>query len=247
MKIVATDLDRTLFSNGKQKIRKGAIREFEELVRINNITLVYVTGRYLKLLKEGIKEYLAPKAKYYVCDVGTSIYTENFERDSDWDSLQGEVWNNHDSGYVAEVLKDFDFLKEQEEIKQNKFKQSYYLKDDSSLDLVKKRLAEKGLLCEVIYSYDTEEETGLLDIQPKGINKEGALEYVRKKLGALKKDVIYSGDSGNDYHPLTAGYKGVLVGNAHEDLKKQLEGKVYIAKNYYVLGIIEGMKHYEFI
>ncbi len=246
MKIIATDLDRTLFSNGKEKIRENAMEEFKGLVERNDVELVFVTGRYLKLMRDGISKYQPPLAKYYICDVGTSIYNEEFERVKEWDEVQTKIWNMHDSSYIREVLSEVTFLKEQEKIKQNKFKQSYYVEDGENVDLVLKKLEEAKIKCEVIYSYDTEEEIGLLDVQPKGINKEGALEFVRSKLGVSKRDVLYSGDSGNDYHPLTAGYKGVLVGNAHDDLKKKLEGKVYIAKENYVLGIIEGAKHYAF-
>ncbi len=246
MNLLATDLDRTLFHNGKEPYEEGSMEELKELLKKNNVSVIFVTGRYKELVKEGIKDYNPPLPSYVIADVGTSIYKyENgeFIRDEDWDEELKKIWKNHDRFFIREVLKDFEKLKEQEEIKLNKFKQSYYLEDEEEVELVKEKLEEEGIPAEVIYSYDTEERTSLLDIQPKGVSKEGAIRFLIKKIGVDEEKVVYSGDSGNDLHPLIA-FKGILVGNANSDLKKLLKNKVYQAKSNYSAGIIEGCKYY---
>ena len=75
----------------------------------------------------------------------------------------------------------------------------------------------------------------------------------------MKKDIVFCGDSGNDIFPLTAGFCGVLVRNADnqlvENVKKAMgenpDLKVYFAKGdfmgltgYYTSGVIEGAYHY---
>ena len=77
--------------------------------------------------------------------------------------------------------------------------------------------------------------------------------------GATKEDVVFCGDSGNDIFPLTAGFSGVLVKNADDQLVENVKKvmnqnpdlKVYFAKGnfkglngYYTSGVIEGAYHF---
>ena len=82
---------------------------------------------------------------------------------------------------------------------------------------------------------------------------------VAEEHGVTKEDVVFCGDSGNDIFPLTAGFRGVLVKNADEQLVENVKKamnqnpklKVYFAKGdfrglqgYYTSGVIEGAYHY---
>ena len=118
----------------------------------------------------------------------------------------------------------------------------------------------KGRFDEVIvYSFDSQSGDGLLDFLPNSATKQTALEYVAAEFGAKKEDVVFCGDSGNDVFPLTAGFSGVLVKNADEQLvasvKKAADAnpdlRVYFAKGgflglngFYTSGVIEGAYHY---
>ncbi|MCK4705122.1 MAG: HAD hydrolase family protein, partial [Gammaproteobacteria bacterium] len=158
---------------------------------------------------------------------------------------------------VAEI----DAMQEQESEHQNQFKQSYYVEHEKK-DQVLKKVDElvKGKFDEVIvYSFDSQDGKGLLDFLPASATKQTALEYVAEEYGTAKEDVIFCGDSGNDVFPLTAGFSGVLVKNADdqlvENVKKAMNQnpklKVYFAKGdfnglkgYYTSGVIEGAYHY---
>ena len=118
----------------------------------------------------------------------------------------------------------------------------------------------KGKFDEVIvYSFDSQDGKGLLDFLPASATKQTALEYVAEAHGCPKGEVVFCGDSGNDIFPLTAGFRGVLVRNADDQLvanvKQALERDpaltVYFAKGdfrglsgYYTSGVIEGAYHY---
>ena len=118
----------------------------------------------------------------------------------------------------------------------------------------------KGKFDEVIiYSFDSQDGKGLLDFLPASATKQTALEYVAEEHGVTKEDVVFCGDSGNDIFPLTAGFRGVLVKNADEQLVENVKKamnqnpklKVYFAKGdfrglqgYYTSGVIEGAYHY---
>jgi FMN phosphatase YigB (HAD superfamily) len=82
---------------------------------------------------------------------------------------------------------------------------------------------------------------------------------VCEEFDSPKEKAVFCGDSGNDIFPLTAGFCGVLVRNADEqlvqDVKMAMERnpdlKAYFAKGgfkglsgYYTSGVIEGAYHY---
>jgi hypothetical protein len=94
---------------------------------------------------------------------------------------------------------------------------------------------------------------------PASATKQTALEYVANEFGAAKEDVVFCGDSGNDIYPLTAGFCGVLVKNADDQLVENVKKamaespglRVYFAqgdfkglKGYYTSDVIEGAYHY---
>ncbi len=264
MKILATDLDRTLLPNGSWKADDQAIELFNELTQQNDVLVVYVTGRNLNLTEKAIREYGVRHPDVLCGDVGTSI--REYEN-GQWKFDQG--WIAHvkrssprwDADAVREALSDVGGMRQQEAEHLNPFKQSYYVdhaRKDGVLRAVDERI--KGKFDEVIvYSFDSQDGKGLLDLLPASATKQTALEYVADEFKASKEDVVFCGDSGNDIFPLTAGFSGVLVRNADGQLVdnvKQAQAanpslKLYFAKGdfkglsgYYTSGVIEGAYHY---
>jgi sucrose-6-phosphatase len=264
MRILATDLDRTLLPNGSWPADPGAIDLFNELTHRHEVLVVYVTGRNLDLTENAIREYGVRYPHVLIGDVGTSIrkYQQN-----GWKSHDG--WNIHvkqtsprwNADAVRSAVAGIDGLTEQEREHCGPFKQSYYVDHDSSeavLQAVDERI--KGKFDEVIiYSYDSQSGKGLLDFLPQSATKQTALEYIADELGASKSDVVFCGDSGNDIFPLTAGFCGVLVRNADDQLVASVkqaidrhpELRIYFAKGgfkglsgFYTSGVIEGAYHY---
>ena len=264
MKILATDLDRTLLPNGSWPADSGAIDVFNELTQKHDVLVVYVTGRNLKLAEGAILEYGIRYPHVLIGDVGTSI--RKYEQVK-WSAYEG--WVAHvkktsprwDADAIRSAVIGVDGLTEQEREHCSEFKQSYYVDHDSS-EIILKAVDEqvKGHFDEVIiYSFDSQTGKGLLDFLPQSATKKTALEYVAEAVGVEKKDVVFCGDSGNDIFPLTAGFSGVLVKNADDQLvdsvkkamKKNPDLKVYFAKGgfsgwtgYYTSGVIEGAYHY---
>lgn len=264
MKILATDLDRTLLPNGSWPADAGAIELFNELTEKNKVLVVYVTGRNLALTEKAIKDFGVRYPNILCADVGTSIRkyeAGEWQIDDGWIEhvkKQSPAWN---AMAIRDAVAEIDAMREQESEHQSQFKQSYYVEHDKK-DQVLKRVNErvKGKFDEVIvYSFDSENGQGLLDFLPACATKQSSLEYVAKEYTVAKKHVVFCGDSGNDIFPLTAGFSGVLVRNADdqlvENVKKAMHEnpdlKVYFAKGnfnglqgYYTSGVIEGACHY---
>ena len=264
MKILATDLDRTLLPNGSWEADKDAISIFNKLTENNDILVVYVTGRNLTLTENAIKEYDIRYPDILCGDVGTTIRKyENgsWEFDKRWVDHVKRESPKWDALAMKNVLMGVDGIKEQEPEHQNQFKQSYYVDHEKKeLILTEINSRVKGKFDEVIvYSFDSQDGKGLIDFLPDSATKQTALEFVAEAYKTNKNEVVFCGDSGNDIFPLTAGFSGVLVKNADEQLvenvKKAMnqnpELKVYFAKGnfkglsgYYTSGVIEGAYHY---
>jgi sucrose-6F-phosphate phosphohydrolase len=264
MKILATDLDRTLLPNGSWPADPGAIDLFNELTQKHGVLVVYVTGRNLNLAENAISEYGIRYPDVLIGDVGTSIrkYEHGKWRpDTGWETHVKQSSPRWDADTIRRAVDGIDGLSEQEREHCGPFKQSYYVEHDRNeaiLKVVEERV--KGNYDEVIiYSYDSVSGNGLLDFLPNSATKQTALEYVAEEFGASKTDVVFCGDSGNDVFPLTAGFSGVLVRNADKQLvtnvKQAVETnpqlRVYFAKGgfkdlsgYYTSGVIEGAYHY---
>jgi len=264
MRILATDLDRTLLPNGHWKGDDQAINMFNDLTQRHDVVVVYVTGRNLNLTENAIKEFGVRYPDYLCGDVGSSI--RKFENgqwtfDDGWVAHVKRSSPRWDVSAIRDAVAGIEGIREQESEHLNQFKQSYYVdherKDEilrSVNDLVKGKFDE-----EIIYSYDSQDGKGLLDLLPDSATKQTALEYVAEELGAKKEEVVFCGDSGNDIFPLTAGFSGVVVKNADDQLVENVKRalnenpalKVYFAKGdfkglsgYYTSGVIEGAYHY---
>jgi len=264
MRIIATDLDRTLLPNGHWPADPEAIPLFNELTCRDDVLVVYVTGRNLDLAETAIREFGVRHPDVLCGDVGTTIrkYQDgNWHFDTGWENLVHRSSPRWDAGQIRQELAGIDGIVEQESEHLNQFKQSYYT-DHSRTETILEQVhkAVGGKFDEVIvYSFDSQDGKGLLDLLPASATKQTALEYVAAEYGQPLDQVVFCGDSGNDIFPLTAGFAGVLVRNADEQLVEKVRQAVqdnpdlqaYFAQGnfrglsgFYTSGVIEGCFHY---
>jgi sucrose-6F-phosphate phosphohydrolase len=265
--LLACDLDRTVLPNGAQPTTPEALEEFRLLVGQEQVTLVYLTGRDLDLIKKAIKEYDLPLPKIAVGDVGTSIYNldgDDFTEDLAWPKQIAQDWHGWKNPELAKLFVDFGELTPQEEAQQKDFKRSYYTPSDiAKAELVAKAqrlLVQNKIKAATIFSIDEANDTGLLDILPESATKKHALDFIREKLGFKHSEVIYAGDSGNDIEPLTSGYQSIVVKNAHSAVKVEVQkiaeekgivDQIYFAQGLseklngnYSAGVVEGVSYF---
>ncbi len=264
MKVLATDLDRTLLPNGRWEADPQAIPLFNRLTEEQGTHVIYVTGRNLELTEQAIAEFGIRLPHVLIGDVGTTIreYSDGrWSFDEDWIGQVRTTSPGWNVTGIKSALTGIDGLREQPPENLNPLKQSYFVDHERSEAILRQVDASvKGHFDEsAIYSYDSQSGEGLLDILPKSANKQTALEFVADRLGLEKAQVVFCGDSGNDVFPLTAGFSGVLVRNADEQLVdsvKQAQAhnpklRLYFAQGqfkglsgYYTSGVIEGACHY---
>ncbi|GEM_PF-6694243 len=238
MKLFASDIDNTLIPK-KDPLIIEDIRDLEK--KIEGMKVVYISGRNLSLIAEVMP--LLPEADFIGADVGTSIYCgKSFQKNEEYENyLMSDGYNRKE---LEEKLKDIKGLYMQEYDAQKEAKLSYYLDDESSL--VEMERIIKNTPAKLIYSVDPVKNIGLVDIIPKRGGKEGVLGFLSDKLKLQKSDVVFAGDSGNDTGPLDKGFNSIIVANAPESLKTYFKNhpNVYIAKQSYCKGVVEGIKHF---
>ncbi len=266
--LLACDLDRTILPNGTQSLSENASELFSQFVRQEHVTLAYISGRDLGLIREAIKNYHIPIPDIAVGDVGTTVYIrkgDGFTQDKGWTKAIAPDWNGYDNEGIGLLLEKIKAIIPQEPENQNTYKRSYYTSVDIDKTLliqeVQNILRAKNIKAASIFSIDEQAQKGLLDILSASATKAHALKYLQKHLGLEHDQVIYAGDSGNDIDPLTSGYKAILVNNAREAIKEEVKkigdekgilSQIYFAKGgykemngNYTAGILEGLKHFK--
>jgi len=258
--LLCTDLDRTLLPNGSQAETPGSRQKFCELVEQEHIRLVYVTGRHQHLVEQAINNFKIPIPDFVITDVGTRIFdlrSGEWQAWEQWEEAIDADWNGKNYVDLHKLLGDLPDLRMQEFSKQNKHKLSYYvplkLKQQEISEEIQQRLVAAQVKTNQVWSIDEPASIGLLDILPASAGKLQSIEFLRKKLGHDTRDTLFSGDSGNDIPVLASKIPSILVGNAAEDVRKiaidtaqnnSTQEFLYLAKNNYSAGIIEGLLHY---
>ncbi len=250
MKLFACDLDNTLIPQ-QEEVDRDNINELNRLLKlIPNLKIAYISGRNFTLTLKVLSEHHLLKPDFIASDVGNSIYVL---KQGEW-SKSTEYQNylaatGFDQEKIKRRLKNIKNIYPQEKENQSKFKLSYYLDLRGEYKYVLSDIKQilKKSSAQLIYSEDELKNIGLLDIVPKKGGKAGALKFLAEKIGAKKDKVVYAGDSGNDLDALNVGFKGILVGNASKDLRdffSQESSHVYVAKNKFSGGVIEGIRYF---
>ena len=157
-----------------------------------------------------------------------------------------EAWHSKiDKNWDAEVIRGLlssrrDLELQPEEF-QSAFKVSYYLHDASPEEILslQKEIQGASVETEVIYSSNRD-----LDFLPLRANKGKAAMFLASTWAIAGNRVLVAGDSGNDRALFEQGFRGIIVGNAHPELK-QLKGPgIYHAHRCFADGVLEGIKYW---
>ena len=125
---------------------------------------------------------------------------------------------------------------------QTPFKASYDLHDASLVDGIKAELEKRGVPFKVVVSSGKD-----LDVLPPKAGKASAIQWLVQHGGLAPESVVVSGDSANDLDMFVKPFRGIVVGNGHDELKRQAPergGEVYLAKKHVSAGVVEGLLHF---
>lgn len=266
------DLDRTVLPNGSAPLSDHANDIFKAIVAMDEITLAYVSGRDLGLIRSAISEFDIPFPDMAVGDVGTTLFEavtgdngkQDFELVKEWTDEIAPDWQGFENADLAAMVTDLDGIRLQEDGKQSNYKLSFYADVNVNHELLagkmRQRFKAENLNVEIIWSVDEENNIGLVDVLPANATKSHAVRFMMQSRGVTRDRTLYAGDSGNDASVLTSEIPAVLVKNAMNDVRRSIvsksrqngtENSRYIAKGdffglngNYVSGILEGLYHF---
>jgi len=260
-KLLASDMDGTVIPLDREPQRITEIQELRAALEgSDDVILAYVTGRGLELALKGMRQFDLPMPDYFVGDVGTSLYratADGFELDTEFASRMKQAMGGLDFGKVLEFMDPLSHLLMEPHERQTEFKLSFRLPKDRdnlpTVAAVREHLEGLGGRVQVVYSVGAPSGVGLLDLLPAGAGKELALRYLQEITGVEEDDIVYAGDSGNDLAAMLVGFKAILVANAGEELRRELEEKgresgtlsrIHFSSSPFAKGVLEGCRHF---
>ena len=233
--LLISDVDYTLLGEDDK------LAEFAYWYERNksHVRLVLTSGRFPDSIIESVETTLLPEPDVVVGGVGSEIcFFPSRDVVPGWPVCQLQHW---DGDRVRSILAGFARLEPQADEFQSDYKVSYFLHDADPIELehIRAMLREQSIRAELVYSSQRD-----LDVLPHGCNKGSAAEYVAHYLGFEPGNVIVCGDSANDIAMFDRGFAGIVVGNAHPELKSLDGPLVYQSTHEYAKGVLEGIEYW---
>lgn len=244
--LLVTDLDNTLVGDDQAlaDLNQRLSRHRQEYGTL----LVYSTGRSRTSFQTLTTERSLLEPDALVASVGTEIYRNgSSEPDPAWSGKLSQGW---DRELVVATAAHFADLEPQPEPEQRPFKVSYFLAESVAAEVLprlEERLRQRDLDMKLVYSSGKD-----LDILPRHGDKGQAMGFLRQDFGMPPEQTVACGDSGNDLALFDQRQeRGVIVGNARLELLEWHQANPanhrYLAQAHCAGGILEGLRHFEFI
>ena len=233
--LLISDVDYTLLGDDVELAKFANWYERNK----SHVSLVLTSGRFPESIIESIETTLLPDPDVVIGGVGSEIcFYPSRDVVPGWPVCQLAHW---DGDRTRSLLAGVERLEPQADEFQSDYKVSYFLRDakPAELEQIRTLLLEESIRPELVYSSKRD-----LDVLPEGCNKGSAAEYVAHYLGFERCDVIVCGDSANDIAMFDYGFAGVVVGNAHPELKALDSPLVYRSTHNYAKGVLDGVAYW---
>jgi len=238
-RMLVTDIDNTLLGNAE------ALERFKKFYEENHGKFVFcvATGRHLASAKKVLEEEGVPTPDIFITSVGSEIYyTSELKRDGLWSEHIGVDWKPQE---IKKLMRDIVGVTPQPASDMRDFKISYFYDEKKFMGTRKltRIFQNADIKVKIIISHNQ-----YLDILPVRASKGLAVKAVAFRWDIPFENILVAGDSGNDIDMLNGEISGVAVGNYSEELEKLKDrDNVFFSEEEYADGILDGVKHYEFI
>ncbi len=231
--LLITDVEDTVLGDG------AALSRFRAFVEADpgRLAVAYSSGRTVDSVLASVAEHKMPAPRAVVGQVGTQmrLLPEN-DPVPGWTARIGVHFRRSD---VMAALANEPDLRLQAESDQGPLKISYHLEGASAARIERLSALVSPLGAQLVYSSALD-----LDVLPAGADKGTAARFLAETLGYSPDRVLVAGNSGNDLALFQQGFRGVVVGNAHEDLKAGAGPRAFVATARFADGVLEGLEHW---
>ena len=191
-----------------------------------------------------LKRFGIPQPDLLITSLGTEIYyAPRLTIDTGWSHHIDYLWNPK---AVRRVLAELPGLKRQPNLEQSRFKISYYIDPEKAPDIddINSLLHQNDQTVNVFHSFGQ-----FLDIVPVRASKGFALRWFADQWDISLDHVLAAGGSGADEDMMRGNTQAVVVANRHNEELLELADieHIYYAKQPFAAGILEAIKHYEFL
>lgn len=261
-RLLATDLDGTFLPLPGNRDNLAALETFRRARAENRPGLIFATGRHLESVRAAMDEQALPVPDWIICDVGTSIHRRNggsFEPYVPFETHLAEQTRGRTRDNVETLLDGLDGLALQSSERQQRFKISYLCDAADTERLagaIQRRLQDARLPYACLSSLDPFQGHGLLDVLPSGASKAAALLWLATHADFAPDEVVFSGDSGNDFAALVCGFRAILVANAAPELAERARrelaargraDRLFLATLPATSGVLQGCRHFHLL
>lgn len=233
--LLVADLDLTLLGDDVSLERFAAWHRR----RRRWLKLVYASGRPYEAMRQAIAHSDLPRPEALISGVGSEVrYFGSGDSLPGWSDPWRQDWSTE---RVRAALARFKLLQLQPDEFQSRFKVSYDARRlrPAQLECLQSALQAEGLSAELIYSAEL-----YLDVLPRGANKGAAAAYLARRWEWPIEQVLVAGDSGNDLAMFHQGFRGIVVANAHRELKALAGPRVYHSPFRFAEGVLDGLRHW---
>lgn len=152
-----------------------------------------------------------------------------------------ERFREWDRSLVDQIMMRFGAVPHSDEF-QTPFKASFAVEGDDRRNEVRRALAASPQKSRVIVSGKSD-----VDVLPPGAGKGEATLFLAVLLGVeADRRLVVAGDSGNDLAMFEVCERGILVGNARDELRHAVDSKrAYQARAPHAAGVLEGLIHWD--
>lgn len=229
--LLVTDVDDTLLGDDK------AYRDFEQVVSSSGeLIIVLNSSRPVASVQQTLASLVPPfRPAAIIGAMGTEI-SHGGRFVSDWTQRFGD-WSREP---IDEIMSELGFPPHDPEF-QTPLKASFAVEGGDARRKARVAISESGYPVKIVAS-----GTSDFDILPPNADKGDATLFAAELLGVPRNRLIVAGDSANDEAMFNVAERGIVVGNARDELRRVVDPKhAYLAARERAHGLLEGLSYYE--